>query len=191
MRASPARTGWPCRRNAGSREVPESTRGRYDRIPVASRDELHAEILALQRRVAELESAATRERTVEHGATLEAILESASQGIVVIDAGGCIALANERLATMFGYRGDEIVGRTLEVLVPTDLRAIHTEHRTRYAANPHVRPMGAGLDLTGQRKDGTRFPVEISLSYADTTMGRLSVGFVTDISERKRVEEAL
>src|SRR5690348_7738679 len=116
---------------------------------------------------------------------------SASQGIVVIDAGGCIALANERLATMFGYRGDEIVGRTLEVLVPTDLRAIHTEHRTRYAANPHVRPMGAGLDLTGERKDGTRFPVEISLSYADTTMGRLSVGFVTDISERKRVEEAL
>jgi PAS domain S-box-containing protein len=159
-------------------------------------DDLQAEIRALRQRVAELETAAEQWRRLEavvgeSEGKLRALLESASQGIVVIDVEGRIALVNARLETMFGYRREELLGQKLEMLVPTELRAAHIGHRTRYAADPHVRPMGVGLDLTGQRKDGSRVPVEISLSYTDTADGLVQVGFVTDISERKHAEEAL
>src|SRR5262249_35742949 len=141
-------------------------------------DALQADLHALRQRVAELEA-------------VRALLESASQGIVVVDSRGDITLVNARLETMFGYRREELLGQKLELLIPTELRAAHAGHRNRYAADPHVRPMGVGLDLTAQRKDGTRFPVEISLSYTDTDNGLLQVGFVTDISERKHAEDAL
>ena len=164
---------------------------RYDRVPVAS-DKLHAEILALRRRVSELEAAARGHGPPVRGeATLQAILESAAQGIVAVDADGRITLANERLATMFGYAPDELLGKSLDILVPNELRGAHAEHRAGYVANPRVRPMGVGLELTGQRKDGSHVSVEISLSYANTPEGTIYVGFVTDIGERKRVEEAL
>src|SRR5262245_58989925 len=122
---------------------------------------------------------------------LRALLESASQGIVVVDPRGDIVLVNARLEAMFGYRREELLGQKLEILVPAELRGAHADHRTRYAADPHVRPMGVGLDLIAQRKDGSRFPVEISLSYTKTDNGVVQVGFVTDISERKRAEDAL
>jgi PAS domain S-box-containing protein len=159
-------------------------------------DELHAEIRALRQRVAELQTAAERSRQPEtvfgdSESKLRALLESASQGIVVINSNGEIVLVNARLETMFGYRREALLGKKLEVLVPTALRGAHVGHRTRYASEPHVRPMGVGLDLTGQRKDGSRFPVEISLSYTDTADGLVQVGFVTDISERKSAEDAL
>ena len=159
-------------------------------------DDLYAEINALRRRIGELEAAAEQRRRLdgvlsESEGTLRALLESASQGIVVIDDDGRIVLVNARLAAMFGYTRDELLGQTLEILVPAEVRGAHLAHRTRYASDPHVRPMGVGLDLTGQRKDGRRFPIEISLSYTHTTKGLLSVGFVSDISERKAAEEAL
>jgi hypothetical protein len=160
---------------------------------VAAQDDLQAEIRALRRRVAELE-ATVSDRRDERGAsdaTLGAILESASQGIVVVDATGHIVLVNTRLASMFGYLRDELLGQTLEVLVPNEFRGAHAVHRTHYIANPRERLMGVGLDLTGQRKDGSRFPVEISLSYTESDKGLLSVGFVADITERKRAENAL
>ena len=160
------------------------------------RDELRLEIDTLRQRVAELEAAAEQWRQLESvlgesESKLRALLESASQGIVAIDSAGKITLVNARLESMFGYSREELLGQSLETLVPTELRGTHVGHRTRYAANPHVRPMGVGLDLTGQRKDGSRFPVEISLSYTESADGLLCVGFVTDISERKRFEEAL
>jgi PAS domain S-box-containing protein len=160
---------------------------------MADRDESRAEIEALRRRVAELEAATARFQNELGGseATFRALLESASQGIVVIDDAGRIVLANARLATMFGYTREQLLGQHLEVLVPPELRGVHVAHRAGYAANPHVRPMGVGLDLTGQRKDGTRFAIEISLSYTESAGSLLCVGFVTDVSERKRAEEAL
>jgi PAS domain S-box-containing protein len=163
---------------------------------VAGEKDLEGESRALRQRVAELEAVAEQWRRLEpvlaeSERKLSALLESASQGIVVIDAAGHISLVNARLEAMFGYSREELLGQSLEVLVPAELRGGHVAHRTRYAANPHVRTMGVGLDLTGQRKDGSRFPVEISLSYTESAEGLLYVGFVTDISERKRFEEAL
>jgi protein-histidine pros-kinase len=160
---------------------------------VASSDELQAEVRTLRQRVEDLESALAERAGELRDAepALRAVLDSAAQGIVVIDGAGRVVMVNARLAAMFGYTREELLGRTLETLVPGELRRVHAEHRAGYVANPHVRPMGVGLDLTGERKDGSRFPVEISLSYAGSGAELLCVAFVTDISERKRTEDAL
>jgi two-component system sensor histidine kinase/response regulator len=92
---------------------------------------------------------------------------------------------------MFGYNREELLGQPVENLLPPWLFDIHTRHRADYLAHPHSRPMGLGLDLTGQRKDGTHFPVEVSLSFVETEEGLLIMGFIVDITQRKQAEEAL
>jgi PAS domain S-box-containing protein len=89
---------------------------------------------------------------------------------------------------MFGYDPDELLGQPLEVLLPDRLHDTHRDHRARYFAGPRVRPMGSGLDLAGRRKDGTELPVEISLSYVQSSEGMSAMALITDITERKRVE---
>ena len=172
-----------------------------------SRDELMAEIGTLRRLVAALETAAVEQRRTEQRllkealisnvalqrseATARAVLESASEGIVLINATGQITLANRAAERMFGYVHDELVGETLEVLLPDRIRDQHREHRTRYFAEPRVRPMGSGFDLAGRRKDGSEFPVEISLSYVQAPDGMTAMALITDITERKRAEAEL
>ena len=123
--------------------------------------------------------------------TARAVLESTSEGILLIDANGHITLVNGAAERMFGYDHDELPGQTLEVLLPDRFRTKHHEHRTGYFAAPRVRPMGSGLDLAGRRKDGTEFPVEISLSYVHAPEGMAAIALITDITERKRVEAEL
>src|SRR5262245_50645660 len=124
-------------------------------------------------------------------ATSQALLEAASEGIVLINSNGRITLVNTAAERMFGYTRDEILGQPLEILLPERLRAVHVEHRAGYFAGPRVRPMGTGLDLAGRRKDGTEFPVEISLSYVQSSEGLTAMAVITDITERKRVEAEL
>ena len=128
-------------------------------------------------------------RALRH--TAQAVLESTSEGILSIDANGRITLVNRAAERMFGYDRDELRGQTLEVLLPDRFRATHREHRVGYFAAPRVRPMGSGLDLAGRRKDGTEFPVEISLSYVQAPEGMTAMALITDITERKRVEAEL
>jgi PAS domain S-box-containing protein len=123
--------------------------------------------------------------------TARALLESASDGIVVVEADGRIVLVNAKLEEMFGYNREELLGQPVENLLPPWLFDIHTRHRADYLAHPHSRPMGLGLDLTGQRKDGIHFPVEVSLSFVETEEGLLIMGFIVDITQRKQAEEAL
>lgn len=119
-----------------------------------------------------------------------AILEAASEGIVVVNAAGTIIAVNRQTETMFGYARSELLGRPLEMLLPERLRDKHVAHRTDYARDPRVRRMGQGLDLTARRHDGSEFPVEISLSYVETDEGPRAMAFVTDITERKALERA-
>jgi PAS domain S-box-containing protein len=139
-------------------------------------------------RAAEQASEAALRQSV---ATGEALLESASEGIVLVDATGRITLVNRAAEHMFGYARQELLGQGLEVLLPERARAAHATHRAGYFAEPRVRPMGRGLDLAGRRKSGEEFPVEISLSYVGAGDTTLAMAFITDITERKRAEAEL
>lgn len=124
-------------------------------------------------------------------ATTQALLESAAQGIVGVDRGGRIRITNAMTEMMFGYTREELIGAPLEILLPVGVRDGHARHREAFARAPGARPMGIGMTLSGCRRNGTEFPVEVSLSHvrSDDTDEVLSVAFISDISERKRVED--
>ena len=117
-----------------------------------------------------------------------ALLESASDGILLVDGTGRIILVNAAATRMFGYSRTELMGQPLEILLPERIRGAHIAHRAGYFAAPRVRPMGIGLDLSGRRKDGSEFPLEISLSHVGSDDGMVAMAFVTDITVRKRGE---
>ena len=120
-----------------------------------------------------------------------ALLESASQGIVGVDSAGRIVLANRRAEELFGYTREELLGAPIELLLPEAHRSTHGGYRDDYFTRPRTRPMGIGMDLVGCRKDGAEFPLEVSLSYVQIDEGVFAIAFVSDISQRKRLEEQL
>ncbi|MFD9096626.1 PAS domain S-box protein [Streptomyces collinus] len=116
------------------------------------------------------------------------LLEAAPDAMVIVDDTGAIRLVNAQTEALFGYGREELLGRPVELLVPHRFRDHHTRHRDGYADNRQVRPMGAGLELHGLRKNGTEFPVEISLSPLETEDGLLVSAAVRDVSDRKAAE---
>ena len=119
------------------------------------------------------------------------LLEAAPDAILEVDQRGRILLVNEAAERIFGYSRDELLRLPVEALVPAAMRGNHVAHRTSYTAHPQIRPMGSGLELKAQRKDGSLFPVEISLSPNPGDEGLRVIALVRDITQRKEVEGRL
>ncbi|MHA7834368.1 MAG: sensor domain-containing protein, partial [Algiphilus sp.] len=118
-------------------------------------------------------------------------IEGAPDAMVIVDDRGCINLINAQTEKMFGYARDELIGQQIEILLPEALRDGHRSRRREYAAGPTARPMGSDMDLSARRRDGSEFPVEVSLSPLESGDGSLVVSAIRDISERHRAELAL
>jgi PAS domain S-box-containing protein len=121
---------------------------------------------------------------------LNSMLDSAPDGIVVIDEHGRMALVNRQIGSMFGYTADECLGEPVELFIPAASRERHVGLRSAYIAHAYTRPMAQDMELVGQRKDGSAFPVEISLSPLKSGDATWVVSIVRDISERRRLEQS-
>jgi PAS domain S-box-containing protein len=120
------------------------------------------------------------------------LLESAPDGVVIVDAAGLIQIVNRQTEILFGYPRAELLGQPVEVLLPERFRGRHIGHRTGYQRDPHTRPMGTGLELFGLRRDGSEFPVEISLSpMTSENEDTLIISNIRDVTARKIADERL
>ncbi len=150
----------------------------------------------LEERTAELEIEVLERKRAEDAAKaseaqFRGVLATAPNAIVISDFDGRILLVNEQVENVFGYPREELIGQPVEILLPKDLEELHIKHRGKYLDDPYTRAMGYGLDLEGRRKDGSTFPVDISLSPLETSDGTLVTSIIRDITERKEFEEAL
>ncbi len=121
----------------------------------------------------------------------ESLLEGLSDVVVILKHDGTIVFTNVCTEKIFGYQRHELVGKSLEILIPERFRDAHVHHRAAYAAEPLTRPMGLGLEVVARRRDGSEFPVEITLSPIETADGTFITSVVRDISRRKQMEQML
>lgn len=128
----------------------------------------------------------TRRKQLEE--RLAKVIDASPYGQLLVDERGIIQLINPSLLQLFGYSKDELLGKSMDILLPERYRAGHEHLRSGYAQKPSLRPMGLGRDLTGRHKSGTEIPIEIGLSPVESDTGNLTLAVVTDISERKRLE---
>ncbi len=142
-------------------------------------------------RLTELASEAAEERNQAQAAEHKfvTLLEMAPDAIVMTDMHGTIVQTNRQVDLLFGYSPGQLIGQPIEILVPESARALHRAHRDQYHASPTARPMGANLPLSGQRQDGTLFPILTSLSHAKTSEGSFTMAAVRDVTQQK-IEEA-
>jgi PAS domain S-box-containing protein len=116
------------------------------------------------------------------------IVEAAPNGMLLVDESGTIVMVNTSALHQFGYEREELLGNSVEMIIPGPSRTDHRQHRAGFIKAPRARPMGVGRELSGLRKDGSEFAVEIGLTPIQTTKGMRVVASITDISERKRLE---
>lgn len=143
-------------------------------------------------RIADIDEYKHAEREAqEKEEKFKAVLEHAAIGILMVDERGRIEVVNHFLESLFGYRPEELIGQQVERLLPEGVREAHRQYREGYVRHPWVRPMGVGLELQGQRKDGSNFPVEVSLNYFYDEHKLLVVAFIQDITFKVQTTQQL
>src|SRR5579864_2055218 len=130
-------------------------------------------------------------KTVAETLLSPSILEAIPDAVAAVNQQGVIIRVNSQTETLFGYTREELIGQKIEMLVPERQRPQHHSHREHFHQQPKIRRMGSGLDLSGRRRDGSEFPVEISLSPVATGDGTIVLSVIRDISDRKRIEDEL
>jgi PAS domain S-box-containing protein len=130
-------------------------------------------------------------KTVAETLLSSSILEAIPDAVAAVNQLGVIIQVNSQTETLFGYTREELIGQKIEMLVPERQRPQHHSHREHFHQQPKIRRMGSGLDLSGRRRDGSEFPVEISLSPVATGDGMIVLSVIRDISDRKRIEDEL
>lgn len=123
--------------------------------------------------------------------TFHALFNYASIGILITNSKGEIQMANKYISQQFGYAEGELIGQKVEALIPPRYTTRHVKHRESYSSNPHSRPMGLGMELSGMKKDGSEFPVEVSLGHYTIDNESYSLAFINDITQRKETEQAI
>jgi PAS domain S-box-containing protein len=146
-------------------------------------------LLEIQEHASKLETEIEERNRAEN--RFRMLIESAPMGIVIADKRGRISEVNAQALQMFGYGREELFGQSVETLLPERLRTSHEGHRAGYHTDPHARPMGLGMELFALRKDGTEFPVEISLGPIETGEELLISSIIVDITARKKMEKQL
>ncbi len=159
------------------------------RVIVSSRWALQNDAVGRPSRILEINRDVTQ-RTIQEN-KFRNLLESAPDAIVIVNGAGQIQLVNAQTERLFGYSREELIGKPVEMLIPERFQGRHAGHRAEYAHAPRRRPMEAGLDLRGRRKDGSEFPVEISLSPIETEEGVLISSAVRDVTERQRFDQQI
>jgi PAS domain S-box-containing protein len=158
-------------------------------IIVSSRWVLRRDVAGNPTAILESNRDITRRATQEK--MFRTLLESAPDAMVIVDDAGCIQMINAQTERLFGYAREELVGQRVECLMPDRFRPQHIHHRQGYSESPRPRAMGVGLHLYGRRKNGTEFPIEISLSPIETVEGTLVASAIRDVTDRRLAEEAL
>jgi len=133
----------------------------------------------------------TEQELSEREIILRSLFESSPDATILVDPQGKIVRANGRVEVTFGYKADELINHSVEMLLPEQLRSRHIFERAQYNQAPHRRPMGSGLELFARRKDGKEFPVDIMLSPVETQAGLQTLAAIRDASERKQIEMEL
>jgi len=129
--------------------------------------------------------------TTLNNETFYALFNFASIGILITNASGEIQMANKYIERQFGYDKDELIGKKVEILIPQRYAKRHVNHREKFSVDPHSRPMGLGMELAGLKKNGSEFPVEVSLGHYKIEGEAFALAFINDITQRKETEQAI